>query len=474
MFPGAGTNAGWAGFAFGTVDGGPQDVAVSGRPGGRVLTGKDQDGTAKPRTVVVGAGFAGLECAAALGAAGELVTLVDRHNYHLFVPLLYQVATAALSPADVAQPIRRILRRHRSVTVRMGDVTGVETDRRRVHLSDGSELAYDRLVIAAGSVCSYFGHDEWARYAPCPRSVDDAGDIRSRLLLAFERAEIATDPTEVRALLTSVVVGGGPTGVEMAGAIAELARHTLAKDFRRIDPTAARVLLVEAGPLLLPGFSEGLSKYTAERLRRLRVEVVTNTAVEDISADGVVIGGAPIAAATVIWGAGMRAAPAADWIGVGADRGGRIAVRSDLSVPGLDGVFAIGDVAACRGPDGKPLPGLAQVAKQQGRHLGRALAAASRDGRALPAFRFRNRGNVAIIGRNAAVFETDRFRLRGFLAWLLWAVVHIYLLVGFEQRVLVAVQWLWRYLSYERGARLITRLVGRSRGGRSGSAPGGR
>lgn len=422
-----------------------------------------QDSQAEPRTVILGAGFGGLECAERLGSGGAAVTLVDRNNYHLFVPLLYQVSTAALSPAEIAQPIRRILRRHRSVSVRMGEVTAVDTARRRVALADGGSLAYRHLIVATGSVCSYFGNEHWARHAPCPKSIEDARSIRSRLLLAFERAENGGDAVDADALLTTVIVGGGPTGVEMAGAVAELARYTLARDFRRINPRAARVVLVEAAPQLLAGFSEPQARYAAERLRRLGVEVILNTPVEDIGPEGVRLDGELLRAGNVIWGAGVRATPAAEWLGVAADRAGRIAVNRDLSVVGLTDVYAIGDVAACPGPGDQPLPALAQVAKQQGRHLATVLLRQMKDPReaaaagTLPPFEYRDRGNAAIVGRNAAIFEKGRWRLRGFVAWLLWALVHIYLLIGAEQRVLVAVQWLWRYVTYDRGARLITR-----------------
>ncbi|GAA0600779.1 NAD(P)/FAD-dependent oxidoreductase [Caenispirillum bisanense] len=412
----------------------------------------------EPRVVIIGAGFGGLACAQALGGAPVRVTVVDKNNYHLFAPLLYQVATAALSPADIAEPIRRILHRHRNIDVRMGKVSGVDTAGRQVILSDGARLPYDRLVVATGSIYSYFGHEaEWQRHAPGLKTIENAREIRARLLYAFESAEAITDPEERRRLMTTVVVGGGPTGVEMAGAVAELCRYTLSRDFRHIDPRQARVLLIEAAPRILGPFPEDLARYAERALEAKGVKVVTGAMVDSIEADGVVVGGRRIPAGTIVWGAGVKAAPAAEWLGIEPAKGGRIAVEPDLSVRGLDGVYALGDVALAAGEDGAPLPGLAQVAKQQGEHLGRALAQLARDGTPVPAFRFRSRGNTAIVGRNAAIFDFGRRRLKGRLAWLLWAVVHVWLLVGFEKRMRVSFQWLWRWLTYQRGARIITR-----------------
>ena len=410
----------------------------------------------RPRIVIIGAGFGGLSCAKALGGADAAVTVVDRRNYHLFVPLLYQVATAALSPADIARPIRSILSRYRNIEVILGDVTGIDLAARRVTLRDGPDLPFDRLVFAAGSNYNYFGHDTWADAAPGPRTIEDARTIRRRLLLAFERAEIATDPTEQERLLTTVVVGGGPTGVEMAGSVAELARHSLARDFRHIDPSKARILLVEAGPRLLPTFPETLSDYARTALERLGVTVSTGARVQAIAEDSVNIDGRIQPAGTIIWGAGVRASPAAAYLGLPLDRAGRVTVGTDLAVPDRDGVYVIGDSAAVPDADGNPLPALAQVANQQGWHLGRAIRRNLRDGKPLPPFRYRSRGDTAIVGRNAAVFELGGFRLKGRIGWMLWALVHIYLLTGFENRSLVAVHWFWMYLTYQRGARLIT------------------
>jgi len=311
-------------------------------------------------------------------------------------------------------------------------------------------------VLATGSVYSYFGHDDWAKIAPGLKTIEDARQIRTRLLMAFEQAEMSPDADQRQALMTTIVVGGGPTGVEMAGAVAELARHALARNFRRIDPRSARVMLVEAGPKILATFPEPLSRYARNRLERLGVTVMTGQPVEDIRPDGATIGGRFIPAGTIVWGAGVRASPAGQWLGVETDRGGRIQVEPDLSVRGLNGIYALGDTALTKGEDDMPLPGLAQVAKQQGEHLGRALAENLERGTPLVPFRFRNRGNTAIVGRHSAVFDFGRWQLRGTLAWLLWAIVHVYLLVGFEKRVLVTTQWLWRYMTYERGARLIT------------------
>lgn len=410
-----------------------------------------------PHVVIVGAGFGGLACAAGLGRTPVRVTVIDRQNHHLFVPLLYQVATAALSPADIAQPIRRMLGRYPNVEVRMGEVEGVDTAGRRVLLADGGAVAYDRLVLATGSSYGYFGHDEWAEHAPGVKTVEDARFIRARLLTAFEQAEACDDPERQKALMTTVVVGGGPTGVEMAGAVAELTRHALARDFRHIDPRSATVLLVEAGPRVLPTFPEELSDYALQKLKDLGVEVRLNQAVEAVDETGVRVAGRFIPAGTIVWGAGVKASPAGRWIGVETDRAGRIPVNPDLSVTGMEGVvYALGDTALAMGDGGKPLPGLAQVAKQQGQHLGRALRANLMEGSPMPPFRFKDRGNTAIIGRSAAVFDFGRYRLRGWFAWILWAIVHVYLLAGFEKRLLVAMQWLWRYATYERGARLIT------------------
>lgn len=410
-----------------------------------------------PHVVIIGAGFGGLASARGLGGERCRVTIIDRHNYHLFVPLLYQVATAALSPADIAEPIRKILRRHKNVEVVLGEVIEVDTPSREVRLAGGAKFFYDVLVVAPGSSYNYFGHPEWERHAPGLKTIADARMLRSRLLHAFELAEREPDPALQQALMTTVVVGGGPTGVEMAGSIAELARYTLARDFRHIDPASARILLIEAGPRLLSAFPERLGSYALSRLQALGVEVVCGRAVQDIGQAGVIIDDEVVAAGTVIWGAGIKACQAGKWLSVETDGLGRVRVGADLAVPGLANVFVLGDNALLIDPaTGRPLPALAQVAQQQGQYLGRALKRRFTNRAAMPPFRFRNRGNTAIIGRNAAVFDFGKWTLTRWPAWILWAVVHIYLLVGFEKRLLVSVQWLWRYLTFQRGARLIT------------------
>lgn len=408
-----------------------------------------------PRIVIIGGGFAGLEVAKALGEAGIGATIVDRQNHHLFQPLLYQVATAALSAADVAEPIRKILGRHRSIQVIYGEVERIDMDTRRLMLSDRTAIAFDLLVLAPGSRPFYFGREDWAATAPGLKTIENARTIRSRLLLAFEHAERTTDPEEQRRLMTFAVIGGGPTGVEIAGSIAELSRHTLVRDFRNIRPERTRILLVEADDRILGSFAPELSEYARTGLEKLGVEVVTGKRVDAIGDHQISIEGGVIPVGLTLWAAGVTASPLSGHLGVELDRGGRVAVDGTLEVIGCPGVFALGDVALYRGEDGQPLPGLAQVAKQQGIHLGKALARRTRRGEAIPPFVYRSRGNTAIVGRHAAVFETGRIRLKGWVAWLAWAIIHVYLLVGFQHRIQVSIQWLWRYLTYERGARLV-------------------
>lgn len=419
------------------------------------MAGADAPGPQQPRIVIVGAGFGGLAAAEALGGAPAQVTVVDRRNHHLFVPLLYQVATGALSPAEIAEPIRHLLRRHRNVSVVMDEVVGVDPAARRVRLAGGGELPYDRLILASGSAPSWFGHDDWARHAPGLRSLEDAQEIRSRVLGALERAESETDAARRRRLTTMVVVGGGATGVELAGSLIELTRHALKREFRRIDPADTRVVLVEAGPRLLPGMQEALSDYARRALERLGVEVRLGAMVEAVDAEGVTVAGERLAAAAVLWGAGVTASPAARWLGVEPAKGGRLPVEPTLEVPGFEGVYALGDTASCPGPDGEPLPGLAQVAKQQGAHLGRQLRHRLAGDGPLRPFRFENRGDMATIGRNEAVADFGRRTLTGRLAWLLWGLVHVYLLVGFENRLLVTLRWLWAWATHRRGARIV-------------------
>jgi NADH dehydrogenase len=424
--------------------------------------------TTTSHVVIVGGGFGGLAAAKELGRAGIDTTVVDRHNHHLFQPLLYQVATSALSATDVAEPTRKVLRDHKSVTVLLGEVTAIDTAARRLTLADGSALDYDMLILAPGAGHGYFGHDEWAGIAPGLKTLEDAQHIRARTLLAFEQAERTADPVEQRRLMTLAVVGGGPTGVELAGSLAELSRYTLARDFRNIHPETARIMLIEAGPQLLSGFSDKASRYARERLVRLGVEVLTDTAVKGMDTRTLTIGEETVPVGTVLWAAGVKASRLGAALGVETDRAGRVSVDPTLAVEGLSNVFAIGDVAKCLDEDGEPLPGLAQVAKQQGRHLGRSLASHLSKGTPLAPFRYHGRGNTAIVGRNAAVFEQGRFRVTGWLAWASWALIHVYLLVGFQNRMLVSLRWLWRYLTYESGARLIT---GRNGDGKAAAAP---
>lgn len=412
--------------------------------------------TASPSVVaIVGGGFGGLACAQALAGSPHRVVLIDRRNYHLFQPLLYQVATAALSPAHIASPLRHILARYDNVEVRLGSATGIDLAERRVLMEDQPPVAWDRLVLATGASYSWFGHDDWAAVAPGLKTLADARTVRAKLLRAFERAEIEVDPDRRRQLMTCVIVGGGPTGVELAGAVAELTRWTLKNDFRRIDPRATRILLIEAGPRVLSGFPDNLSAYAVRALEGLGVTVRTGEAVTAVDAESVCVGTERIPAGTVLWAAGMAASPAARWLDIAADKAGRIPVAPDLSVPGLAGVYALGDTVSSAGADGKPLPGLAQVAQQQGRHLGRALVRHLSDGTPVPPFSFHNRGNTAVIGRHAAVFDFGWWRFTGRAAWLLWGIIHIVLLVGFENRLIVTTQWIWNYFTRERGARLI-------------------
>jgi NADH dehydrogenase len=409
-----------------------------------------------PHVVILGAGFGGLECARSLGGHPVRVTVIDRNNYHLFVPLLYQVATAALSPSDIAEPIRKILRRHRNVDVVMGEVTGIDLAARRVVLGPAGHVPYDVLVVATGSEYNYFGNEAWKPCAPGLKSISDARRIRASILSGFELAELSRDPAEQRALTTSVVIGGGPTGVEMAGAIAELTRWSLRRDFRNIDPATATTMLVEAGERILAPFPEELASYARGKLEALGVVVRTGAPVQGVRPSEVTIAGQPVRARTVIWAAGVKASRAGLWLGVETDRAGRIPVQGDLSVAQCPGVYAIGDIAALNDEHGRPLPGLAQVAKQQGQYLGKALAAHLESGARAASFRFHDRGNAAVIGRSAAIFDFGRRKLKGVWAWLLWAAVHVFLLVGFEKRILVSFQWFWRWLTYQRGVRLIT------------------
>ena len=409
-----------------------------------------------PHVVIVGAGFGGLKAAHGLRRAACRITVIDKRNYHLFQPLLYQVATASLSPADIATPIRAMFRDQHNVRVVLGEVAAVDAAARQVILSDGDCIGYDYLVLATGARHSYFGRDDWEPYAPGLKQIEDATAIRRRLLLAFEQAENCADTEERQKLLTFVIVGGGPTGVELAGAMAELARHSLAGEFRNIDPTQARVLLVQSAPRLLPTFPETLSVVAAQSLQALGVEVLTQSRVEQIDDDGVLVSGQRIGSRTVFWAAGVMASPAAQWIKGEADSAGRLKVGADLSAAGLPDVFSVGDTALSAAWNGQPTPGLAPAAKQQGAYVARVIKARLEGHSEPPPFRYQHMGNLATIGRQAAVVDFGPIRLSGALAWWLWGVAHLLFLVDTRKRVSVAVEWFWAYLTYKRGTRLIT------------------
>ena len=417
----------------------------------------------QPRVVIVGAGFGGLEAALKLGRAPVHVTVIDRNNHYVFQPLLYQVATAYLSPADITAPIRTVLRRQRNTEVLLAEATAVDVAQRQVRVRDeitGAErsVPYDYLVLATGAGESYFGRDDWAAFAPSLKTIPDATALRRRVLLAFEEAELlaTSDPERVRSLLTFVIVGGGPTGVELAGAIAELAHRTLRGDFRHIDVTSARIVLVEALPRLLNTFPESLSEKATRKLEKLGVEVRTGGRVEEVDADGVIVAGERIASRTVIWAAGVKASPAGAWIGAETDRAGRVLVNGDLSVPDHPEIFVLGDTASAMGDGGKPLPGVAPVAMQQGRYVGRTIRARVERRENPRPFKYFNKGNLATIGRSYAIADFGFARVSGFIAWVLWLGVHILYLIGFRNRLLVMLQWAWEYFTYEHGARIIT------------------
>jgi NADH dehydrogenase len=414
------------------------------------------DSDTRARVVIVGGGFGGLQAAKALADAPVQVILVDRRNHHLFQPLLYQVATAALSPADIAQPIRSVLRGQANAEVLLADVDAIDVIAREVVLDDDAgRLPYDYLILAAGANHAYFGHDEWAPNAPGLKTLEDALDIRRRILTSFEEAEREPDAARRRALMTFVVVGGGPTGVEMAGAIAEIARFSLARDFRHIDTRDAKVILIEASTQLLAAFPGRLSRHALRELKRLGVEVRFDKPVTAIAPGAVTVGDEIIPANTIVWAAGVQASPLARSLGVELDRAGRVLVNPDLTVPGHPEIFVIGDMALLKDARGRSLPGVAQVAMQQGKWAAANILRAI-EGKPARAFRYRDLGNMATIGRNSAVADIRGLRLTGFVAWLAWAVVHILSLIGFRNRVLVGLQWLWDYLTLQRGARLIT------------------
>lgn len=413
----------------------------------------------RPVVVVVGAGFGGLATVKELASEDIDIILIDQRNHHLFQPLLYQVATAWLSPAEIAAPVRSLFSQQKNVTVIMSKVTGIDTDTRTIQLDNGARqgnVEYDYLVLATGARHDYFGNDQWAPYAPGLKTVEDATGIRERLLTAFELAEMTSDPVERDAHLTIVVVGGGATGVEMAGSIAELAKAALARDFRRIDPRQARILLIESSPRVLAAFPEKLSQAAMSSLEQLGVTVRTNSRVNDCQKDYVLVDDEKIPTTTVIWAAGVKASPAADWLNAKADRAGRVIVAPDFSVPGLSNVFAIGDTASATDAKGRVIPGVAPAAKQAGRYAGRVIRSILHGKPAPAPFRYRNLGSMATIGRHAGVADFGWISVRGHIGWWLWGIVHIFFLIDFRSRVVVALNWLWSFLTYQRGSRLIT------------------
>jgi len=415
----------------------------------RVMTFVD-----RPRVVIAGGGFGGLSAARALARVAVDVTLIDRHNYHLFQPLLYQVATAALAPNSIAAPIRAILRGQRNATVLMETVTGIDTAGRAVLIGE-QRVAYDFLIIATGARHSYFGHDEWEKFAPGIKTLFDALSIRQQVLSAFEAAEVCNDSSERRRLLNFILIGAGPTGVELAGAIAELAKASLVHDFRHIDPSSARIVLIEAGPRVLPTFSERSSAAARRALERLGVEVRVGEAVTVCDADGVEVGGERIGARTILWAAGVAAPPAAKWLDTPADRAGRVVVREDLSVPGYPEIFAVGDICSSQSWDGKQAPSVAPAAKQMGAYAASVIRARIERAAPPPPFTYRHQGSLATIGRNNAVADLGWITLTGWSAWLVWSVAHIFFLIGFRSRIVVALDWLWAYVTFRRGARII-------------------
>ncbi|MET0718872.1 MAG: NAD(P)/FAD-dependent oxidoreductase [Pseudoxanthomonas sp.] len=406
-----------------------------------------------PHLIVVGGGFGGLWATRALGNAAIRITLVDRCNHHLFQPLLYQVATAGLSSPDIAAPLRHILRNQRNVEVRLAEVRDIKAEARTVILDDGSRLHFDYLLLASGATHAYFGHDEWAKHAPGLKTLDDALQLRRHLLLAFERAEAESDPVARAAWLNFAIVGGGPTGVELAGTLAEIARHTLTNEFRNINPSDARVRLIEAGPRVLSSFPEDLSEKARKQLEKLGVEVSTGTAVTDIDESGYRLGDEFIAARTVVWAAGVAASPLAKSLDVPLDRAGRLLVRPDLSIPGYPEIFVAGDLASVQ-QSGKAVPGVAPAAKQMGRHVAAAIRARLAN-RTPPDFRYKDYGNLATIGRMAAIVHFGKLKLSGLLAWWFWLAAHVFFIIGFRNRLVVLLNWAWAYWSYQRGARII-------------------
>jgi NADH:ubiquinone reductase (H+-translocating) len=408
--------------------------------------------------VIVGAGFGGLAAAQELAGAAVRITIIDQRNHHLFQPLLYQVATAALATSEIAWPIRHLVRKRQEITTLLGVVTGVDAQSRTVTLQDGAVVTFDTLILATGARHAYFGHDEWEPFAPGLKTLEDATSIRRRVLLSLERAERESDPERRAALLTYVIVGGGPTGVEMAGAIVELVYQNLVGEFRRIDTRQARVLLIEAGPRILPSFAPDLSAYAHRALERLGVEVQLGSAVTDCNSNGVVVGGRSIAASVILWAAGVRASPAAIWLGAPADNAGRVKVEADLSAPGNADIFVIGDTATVNVWHGKPAPGIAPAAKQQGVHVARTIKRRLAGDSQPRAFRYMHAGDLATIGKRSAVIDFGWCKLRGWIAWWFWGMAHIYFLIGLRNRLAVALSWLWIYMTGSRSACLITQV----------------
>jgi NADH:ubiquinone reductase (H+-translocating) len=406
--------------------------------------------------VIVGAGFGGLAVAQGLASAPVRITIIDQRNHHLFQPLLYQVATASLATSEIAWPIRHLVRKRREITTLLGTVSSVDPDTRRVMLDDGGETRYDTLVLATGARHAYFGHDEWEPYAPGLKTLEDATAIRRRILLSFERAERESDPARRAALLTFVIVGGGPTGVELAGAIAELAHHNLPPDFRHIDTRKARVVLIEAGARILPSFTPDLSAYAHAALESLGVEILLGSAVSECSADGVIFGDRPLAAKVILWAAGVRASPAAAWLRMPADAAGRLKVEPDLTAPGRPEIFVIGDTATIDAWKGRPVPGIAPAAKQQGAHVAKTIKRRLGGDAVARAFHYQHSGNLATIGKRSAVIDFGWIKVRGWVAWWIWGLAHIYFLIGMRNRLAVALSWLWIYVTGNRSACLIT------------------
>ena len=412
--------------------------------------------TEKPKIVVVGGGFGGLAAIKELKGVDADITLIDRRNHHLFQPLLYQVATTSLGPSEIAWPIRQLVHRRKEITTLFASVVGVDTAAKRVLLDGGGAVPFDYLILATGAQHAYFGHDDWEPYAPGLKTLEDATAMRRRLLVAFERAELETDPERRKALLTFVIIGAGPTGVELAGAIIELARITLRDDFRKIKPEEARVVLIEAGPRILANFQPAMSAYAERALRELGVELMLNTPVTAVHAHGVAFAAGTLEAETIIWAAGVLASPAAKWLGVDADRAGRVKVNPDLSVPGHPDILAVGDTVTTKTPDGKPVPGIGDAAKQGGRHAARVVRARLRGKKDELPFHYRHLGDIATIGRSRALIDFGWIKLTGWIGWWTWGLAHIYFLIGLKNRIFIALNWLWIYLTGYRSARLIT------------------